>query len=171
MSRMGAYLSVAVALAACDGGPTMTAGHRQALADSGRQVVRDFAAAMNSGDIRTALRFFADEPSFHWAENGRIAYPSYQAVATVYDSLQGALRRLSLTMDDPRIVPLAPGLVFGSSTYRERMTDTAGTVLQFAGVFSFVAEHADSGWTFVGGHGSTARDLPAQPASPPRPRR
>lgn len=162
MSRIGACIGMAVVLSACGPSGTMTSAHRQALADSGRRIVRDFAEAMNSGDVKAPLRFFANRSTFHWAEDGRIAYPSYQSVVAVYDSLSGAVSQMDMNVQDPRVVPLAPGLLLVSATYLQRITDTAGTVTRLPGAFTFVAEHGDSGWRFVGGHSSTNRDLMRQ---------
>jgi len=153
-------LLVSLGLAGCQAGRTeLTTMHRDALVDSVRTFLNEYVEAANSGNVASLIPFYADEEGFHWAEDGRLRFPSYGSLVTALDSIGGTIRSVSLVADQPKVVPLRPGLAALSVTYRQSITDTAGQVYRFAGVVTAVAAHGDSGWKFLLGHTSTNPDV------------
>lgn len=148
-------LLACLVLAGCGGG-RFTPLHRQAMADSVRQFLNEYVEAVNRVDFAAIRTFYADAPGFHWADRGRLAYPSYQSLVSTFDSLTGVVTSIRLTVDVPRVVPLRPGLAMLTATYRQSLADTGRQQFRSAGAFSGVVEHRDDGWKFIAGHASTA---------------
>lgn len=147
-------------LAACQpGGTQLTARHHDALVDSIRTFLSEYVETINSGDFSTVTSYYVDHAGFHWAEDGRIRYPSWASLTTTIDSVAGATRSVSLVVDQPKIVPIEPGLAALTATYRQSLTDTAGQVLRSAGAFTGLVEHSADGWKFLLGHTSTNPDV------------
>lgn len=160
MSRIPfASLLISLGLAACQAGGQLTARHREALADSIRTFINEYVETVNGGDVLALIPYYADDESFHWAEDGRLRYPSHASLVTAFDSLAKTIRSVSLVMDQPKVVPLRPGLAALSATFRQSVTDTSGQVVRFAGAFTTVVEHRGDGWKFLLGHASTNPDV------------
>lgn len=161
MSRVPfSTLCASLLLAACQpGGTQFTTFHRQALADSVRTVLNEWVETVNRGDVSALIPYYADDDGFHWAEDGRLRYPSHASLATTFDSLARAVRGIDLVVDQPKIVPLVPGLAALSVTFRESITDTSGQVQRVAGAFTTLLQHREDGWKFLLGHGSTNPDV------------
>ena len=149
-------LVIGVVVAACrSGGTQLTARHREALVDSVRTFLSEYVQTVNSGDLSGVVPYYADDESFHWAEDGRLRYPSHASLVSAFDSLVGTIRNVNLVVDQPKIVPLMPGLAALTATYRQSVTDSSGQVLRFAGAFTTLLEHRGDGWKFRLGHAST----------------
>jgi ketosteroid isomerase-like protein len=160
MARLSvSVLAACLALAACGGGGTqLTTLHRNALADSVRDFLDQYVETVNRDDFSAILPFYADDEDFHWADGGRIAYPSYQSLVTAFDSLSGVIFDMQFMVDEPKVIPLRPGLATLTATYRQTLVDTAGQEVRWAGAFSAVVAHRDDGWKFLTGHASSTRN-------------
>ena len=161
MSRVPfATLLTGLVLAACQpGGSQLTTRHRDALADSIRTFLNEFVETVNRGDVSAVIPYTAADDGFNWAEDGRLRYPSHASLVTVFDSLAQAIRTVNLVMDQPKVVPLRPGLVALTATFRQSITDTSGLMVRYAGVLTAVIEHREDGWKFLLGHASTNPDV------------
>ncbi len=151
---VGLLAAFAVAVSACEirQATPFTSSHRAAIADSVLVVLNQYADAVNGGNLQDILAFYADDPNFHWVENGSVAYPSHETVATAIANLQGAVRDQHFEMGVPRIVPLAPGVATVSVTVHQYVADTTGAETDVDGMLTLTVVHRASGWRFVSGH-------------------
>jgi len=161
MSRVPfSTLLASLVLAACQpGGTQFTALQRQALADSVRTFLNEWVETVNRGDVSALVPYYADDDGFHWAEDGRLRYPSHGSLVTAFDSLARTVRGINLVVDQPKIVLLTPELAALSATFRQSISDTSGQVVRFAGAFTTVLQHREDGWKFLLGHASTNPDV------------
>ena len=158
MRRLGARVALVSGplLAGC--GPTapppFTEAHRAAIQDSVLQLLGEFTEMVNDGDLAGMLGVYADDPAFHWVENGGIAYPSYAALVRTFEVLEGTLAELRLSIENPRVLPLAPGVASVTSSYRQFFADTTGAEFDVQGAMTITVVHRPEGWRFLTGHAS-----------------
>lgn len=151
-------LAAAALLSACQpGGAGLSEVHAAAIRDSIRQVLVEYAETVNRHDIDGALRYFANRPGFHFAEDGRLAYPTYDSLVTAFNIIDSIIPSIEVTWGDIRVTPLGPGTALASAAFHETFQDTAGTVTELNGIATLALRHGPQGWQFVAGHSSTER--------------
>lgn len=156
MLRFAPLGAVTFLVTACQpGGPGLTEQHRAAIQDSVRQTLEDYTATVNAHNFDAATEYFADDPGFRWAEDGRIAYPSYDSVITTFNTLKNVITEISITWNDVVVTPLGPGTAAMTAMFHEAFTDTAGTTTEYGGAVMIALRHEADGWRFVAGHASS----------------
>ena len=132
----------------------LTESHRIAIEDSVRQFLTEYSDKVNGGDLLDIIPYYANEPGFHWLENGTVSYPSYDSVVTVLEMLAPTVAEIRVKFEEPRVVALAPGVALLTTSFQEFFADTSGTEFEFGGALSIVTVHRDDGWKFLSGHAS-----------------
>ncbi len=59
---------------------------------------------------------------------------------------------LAMSLIEPEITPVAPGVAEVTSNFAEKVSDMAGQSFGLAGAMSMTVIHGDSGWKFLVGH-------------------
>jgi len=140
--------------------PTLSESERMTIVENVRATLSDYVLAVNSGELHRITQFYAEDPGFHWVENGRVAYDSYAAVEQTFDALQSRVSELQLELGAPRIVPLARGVAAVTVSYDQVFADTSGGRFETDGHITLVAVERVDGWKFLLGHASQPRPRP-----------
>lgn len=123
-------------------------------------LLRDWSAAGAEGRWEDLKALYADDPSFYWVEQGRIAYSGYASVAAGVDQAAAMAAVISSSVDDIAVTPLGAD----AATFRAQATiavSAAEFSFDFEGAFTGVAVRRDGRWRFLNGHLSKA-ELPPQ---------
>jgi hypothetical protein len=83
--------------------------HARAIADSISLTLAAYQERFSAADRDSLQRFYADDPDWKWAANGRFGIPSSLMIRSRLDRLAAYLR-WHIAYMDPSIRPLAPGL-------------------------------------------------------------
>lgn len=138
----------------------MTDAQRAAVTEGARALLSDYQEAVNSGDLARIMAFYADDPDFHWVENGALTYDSYEAVAAAFQGLQSQVAELHLELGEPRIVPLAAGLASITVPAHQLFQSTSGERFEVDMMITLTAARRAGGWQFLTGHASQPRSRP-----------
>jgi ketosteroid isomerase-like protein len=151
--------TAALLRAACRGASVqaLTDAQRTAVTEGVRTLLANYQDAVNSGELDRIMAFYADDPDFHWVENGAIAYDSYEAVATAFEGLQSQVEELHLELGDPRIAPLTPGLASVTVPAHQLFQSSSGDRFEVDMMITLTAVRRDRGWQFLTGHASQPR--------------
>jgi ketosteroid isomerase-like protein len=154
-------LGLAVVLAGCGSAARqLSAAHEAAMIDSVQTTLNAWRDAFNAKDFARASAFYSNDARFRWFENGELKFRSGREIGDSMQAEAGGLRSLSLSLIEPQITPLAPGLAVVTTHFAEKVIDTTGQTLGFAGAISMTVVHSDSGWKFLVGHLSLAAPAP-----------
>ena len=164
-------MTIVVTLMACQrpapphsGSALLDPGHATAMIDSVRSFAESVALGVTSRGPAAWRTYFADEPAFFMAADGRLAFPNSDAVSRAIPGLARAIPHIELRWGDSVIVdPLAPGLAMFAAPYRETQTNASGHRVQEDGFFTGIAEHRPVGWQFRDAHWSDATPPTAVP--------
>jgi hypothetical protein len=63
-------------------------------------------------------------------------------------------RSLAVSLIEPEITALAPGVAVVTTDFAEQITDASGGTVGIAGAITMTVVHGDSGWKFLVGHTS-----------------
>ena len=153
-------VSVALLAAGCSAGrasESFSKQHADALRDSVAMTLIDYTNRFNSHDLDSVVRFYADDPRWVWAAEGRVARQSKILVKQRLENLAG-FSRWRVRYAKMSIVPLAPGLAFVTTEYAMRFGDSLVTRLRFVGALTTFWVNTPAGWKISGGHSSTLPD-------------
>lgn len=155
--RGGPAFCVAVAvIAGCRSpGRLLTVEHRRAIVDSVQSTLSAWRDALNAKDFASAATFYSNDPAFRWFEDGELKYRSGKEIGDVMKAMAPVFRSFAVTLIEPEITALAPGVAVVTTNFAQKMTDTSGQTVGFAGALSFTMVRGDSGWKFLVGHTST----------------
>lgn len=154
--------------AACHAAPAaLTAEHRGAIVDSVQAMLAAWRDAFNAMDFARAAAYYSNDPEFRWFENGELKFRSGKEIGDTMKAEAPGFRSLTMSMIEPQVTPLAPGVAAVTTSFAEKVTDTTGQTVGFAGAISMTVVHGDSGWKFLIGHASL---VPPHADSLPRPK-
>lgn len=161
--RIGAFMLVALVaatLGACarPGPVAFTDAHKAAMTDSVTQFFTAYGTAMRDRDWDTLTKLYADDPRFHWVEDGVLRATSQADIAKEYAGIGAGLDSLPATFQAPVVTPLAPGVAAFTVAYTMTMYRKGGVAVPLAGITSGTLLHTSGGWRFLNGHSSTRRD-------------
>lgn len=151
-------------LGACGGPAPFAAAHRAALVDSVSTMLGQWRDAFNAKDFRRVASFYSSDSAFRWFENGAMKFRTAGELRDTMLAEGPRMQALSMTLVGPEITALAPGVAGVTSSFTERITDSAGESFGLAGAMTMTVVHGDSGWRFLVGHLSVIP--PASPAPP-----
>jgi ketosteroid isomerase-like protein len=150
----GALAALALAFsAACQAvSRPLTAAHRAAIVDSVQTMLTAWRDAFNGNDFARAAAFYSNDPAFRWFENGELKFRSGSEIGDSMKAEAPGFRSLALSLIEPQITPLAPGVAVVTTNFAQKITDTTGQVIGLAGAITTTVVHGDGGWKFLVGH-------------------
>lgn len=161
----GPVAGILFVVAGCAPQPVaLTAPHRAAIVDSVQVMLTAWRDAFNTRDFARAATFYSSDSAFRWFENGEMKFRTAKELGDTMKAEAPAFRALEMSLVEPEITPMAPGVAEVTSNFAERITDSTGETFGLAGAMSMTAVHGDSGWKFLVGHVSLMRPAPAKPA-------
>lgn len=131
---------------------TLTAAHRAAMVDSVEGMLTAWRDAFNARDFARAATFYSSDSAFRWLENGEMRFRTARELGDTMQAEGPGLGAVALSLVEPEITPVAPGVAEVTSSFAEKVTDPTGQMTGFAGVMSMTVIHGDSGWRFLVGH-------------------
>lgn len=160
-------LSPLLLLAACTAAPSAPApfgpAERAATVDSVQAMLEEWRTSVGVMDVERIASFYSTDSAFRWIEDGAKRYLSQQEIGDAIRETRGTMASMELTLVEPEITPLAPGVAAVSTGFTQKFTDSSGVTGGFAGVITMTVVRADSGWRFLVGHTSSIT-----PQRPPR---
>lgn len=162
--KLAGFAMLLAGCAARSAREVLSTEHAAALRDSLAMTLIDYTNRFNAHDVDSLIRFYADDPRWVWAAEGRVARQSKTLVKERIESLAG-FSRWRIRYAKMSIVPLAPGLAFVTTEYAMRFGDSLVTRLRFVGALTTFWVNTPAGWKISGGHSST---LPEAIATAPR---
>lgn len=154
MRRAAPWLAVALGVAACSA-PRFTPAHQRAERDSVAQVLDAWRGALDARDFARAATFYSPDSAFRWYQDGELMYRSAAELGDTMRAMAPTLRSFTLSLIEPEITAVAPGVVIVTTNFAQKMTDTTGETGGLAGAISMTVVHGDSGWRFLVGHTSS----------------
>ena len=82
------------------------AADAEAIEQGVETLIRNWSAAGAEGRWEDLKALYADDPSFYWVEQGRIAYSDYASVAAGVDQAAAMAAVISSSVDDFAVTPL-----------------------------------------------------------------
>ena len=140
--------------------PSLTAAHRAAIVDSVQVMLTSWRDAVNAKNMTRAAAFYSSDPDFRWFEDGELKYRSAKEIGDTMKAMAPAIRSFAISLIEPQITALAPGVAVVTTTFAQKLTDTTGQTIGFVGAVSMTVVHGDSGWKFLVGHTSSVAPPP-----------
>lgn len=134
-----------------------------AISDSVAALVSAWQQAVEALDTTDLARFYLADTTFRWIEDGQILYATPSQLLQAWRSTVPAVKEMALILDQTRITPLAPGVALVTTSFIQRVTDTASRQGGFAGATSLIVVDTPNGWRFLTGHTSAAGGPAARP--------
>jgi hypothetical protein len=161
----------ALLLVACErqvevetGSPRLDSAHAASMRDSVRAFANTVAHAVTSNGPRAWRTYFADEPAFFMASEGRLVFPNSDSASTAIQALTAIIVHIELRWGDSvRVDPLAPGLALLATPYHEILLDAQGRRVEEDGFMTGIVEHGAAGWQFRNAHWSVVPPAAAGP--------
>lgn len=145
------------AVAAC-ASPEFSEAHRAAVVDSVTTFAAEYVEAVNSSDMSDLIQYYDNDAEFHWVEDGRIEYDSFEAVREALAGLASSNATVELEILESKVIALAPGVAWVTSSYHQTFTFGPESSFEISGVMTFVLRHRADGWKFSMGHASETRE-------------
>lgn len=150
--RLRAALVSASLGIACQPRPLpLTATRRTAIVDSVQTMLTAWRDAFNARDFVRVAKFYSNDADFRWFENGELKFRSGREIGDSMNAEAPGFRSFAVSLIDPEITALAPGVAVVTTNFAEKVTDTTGQTVGFAGAISMTVVHGDSGWKFLVG--------------------
>lgn len=114
-------------------------------------LLRNWGAAGAEGRWEDLKALYADDPSFYWVEQGRIAYSDYASIVAGVDQAAATAAVITNSFDDIVVTPLGAD----AAIFRAHVTFAVATAdfsFDFDGAFTGVAVRRDGRWKFLNGH-------------------
>jgi len=153
---------VAFGLGACQGRAVPHVGtapvdsaHAAAIMDSVRIFAESVATGVTTRGPAAWRAYFAAEPAFFMASEGRLVFPNSDSAARAITTLTQLIDHIELRWGEPlRIDPLAPGVAVLATPYHELRIDVRGRRVEEDGFLTAIVEHRPAGWQFRDAHWS-----------------
>jgi hypothetical protein len=138
----------------------LDAAHAAAIQDSVRDLTSAIARDLERDGPTGWLAYFVDGPEFFMASDGQLVFPSIDSATSFIRGFAPGVAHMELVWEEMRIDPLFPGAAVLAASYREVITDTAGSESRFQGYFTGVAVHTSTGWRLRDLHWSSPAPTP-----------
>jgi hypothetical protein len=116
-----------------------------------------YQESFSARDRDSLQRFYADDPEWRWAVNGRFGMLSSLMIRARLDRL-AAYPHWFIGYKDPTLRALAPGLALVQTEYRLSFEAADGKRFVSDGALTMFWKHLPQGWKVVGGHSSLRSD-------------
>lgn len=145
------------------GSQALSPARRAAVESEVRQFTATVAHDVTSDGPIAWRKFFADQPEFFMAVNGKLIFPDGQSAANALPQIASQFKHIELHWgDDLRLDPLTDTLCNVASSYTEKIElqpGVNGPQGTEDGYFTGVAENRNGHWQFRNAHWS--QPLPA----------
>ena len=124
-----------------------------------RAAVDDYLDAFNRGDLDSSLTIYADDPRFHWVDEGSgTTYLSKKQVESATRAVYREVTEVELTFSGRELKPVSQRQVLLSTAFAQRMRFGSGPEIAFSGRITVLLEKTGQNWQFLAGHsaGSTS---------------
>lgn len=138
----------------CGTSADLSSDHAAAIRDSVATVLADLRRFSAEAQWDSLLALYADEPGFHWVEDGTIHYATRDEIEAAIAAAPSGTR-LVTTHRDLRVTPLAPGVASAFTLFETQLSDSSGTGFSYSGAITMVLAHRERGWQIISGHAST----------------
>jgi ketosteroid isomerase-like protein len=143
-----------VGAAACAHSPrALSEAHVTAMRDSVQQTLARFRQYSAARQWDSLVTLYANDPRFHWVENGVVRYRSPAMIRAGFTSLPSDMR-IETTYRDTEIVPIAPGVASVTTLFHTRFVG-ATSAFEFGGAMTMTLVHQPDGWRILSGHTSS----------------
>jgi hypothetical protein len=150
--------------ATADGAARLEPGQGAVIADSVRAFAESVALGVTARGPAAWRTYFADEPAFFMASEGRLVFPNSDAATRAIDALTHTIAHIELRWGAAlRVDPLAPGLAILAAPYHETQIDAQRRRVEEDGFFTGLVEHRARGWQFRDAHWSVITPPAAVP--------
>jgi uncharacterized protein (TIGR02246 family) len=119
--------------------------------------MQEYTEAIGRGDYEAALQFYADDPRFHWVEDGVLTYASRDDVARAFDGL-ASLGQVTVEYTPPRVEIVSPDTALLYTTHATTV-GSGERAFRFTGAITITLIRQGDRWVFLAGHSSTPRTL------------
>ena len=126
-----------------------TEAQRQVIATSVDSAMRAFAAAERALDARAMLAHFTGGTQFRVYNDGQRV--DYETLAAQLPAGFATLSRIEGGFENIEVTVLSPSAALASATFREAVTDTAGTTVRTRGAVTWIWVRRDHAWKIVYG--------------------
>lgn len=163
MRRAGLHhLYLVLALASCgdqtvvrEGTGPLDSAHAAAIVDSVRAFAESVANGVTTRGPVAWRTYFADDPAFFMASEGRLVFPNSDSAGRAIGTLTQLIATIELRWGEPlRIDPLSPGVAVLATPYHELRVDRHGQSVEEDGFLTAILEHHPAGWQFRNAHWS-----------------
>ncbi|MFN8059056.1 MAG: hypothetical protein U0Q12_07810 [Vicinamibacterales bacterium] len=125
------------------------------MADEGRTFLSAMVHDVTTQGPSAWRAYFADEPTFFMAAEGRMIFADSRAVTRGIEELSKAIAEIEIAWGEPmRIEALSPSLMSVAAPYRERRLDRADSRVEEAGYFTGLLEKKSGAWKVRNAHWS-----------------
>ncbi|MGH7523005.1 MAG: hypothetical protein ACREK8_01735 [Gemmatimonadales bacterium] len=123
---------------ACQRHPTpLSADQQRLIVDSVQTMLTGWRDALDARNFTLAAKYYSNDPAFRWFEDGELKYRSGREIGDAMTAMAPAYREFTLSLIEPEITALAPGIAAVTTNFAQKMTDTTGRTVGFAGALSF----------------------------------
>lgn len=147
------FLLILVPVTACQRPTELSQAHADAIRDSVRAASARFLRFSAEAQWDSLAEMYSQAPGFRFLENGRVQYPSVNAIRAALESIPPGVS-LATTYRDVEIDPLSPGVALMSALFETTFRDSAGPQASFGGALTVLWVHEPDGWRVRGGHAS-----------------
>jgi len=149
-------LAVTILSAGCSRDSRYLTAARAAEVDTEvRAFARDVAADVTREGPTAWRKYFAENPAFFMAADGRLAFPNGASAIAAMPDLARRIKRIDLRWgEELRVDPLAPDLAVMAAPYHEIRTGATGDRVSEEGYFTGTAEYNGGRWQFRNAHWS-----------------
>lgn len=134
--------------------------------DSVGATFADYTARLNARDADSASRFYAQDSSFVWLEDGMVRYRSRTEIQQALERL-AAFQSVRISIDEPAIIALGPGAAALNVTFDQALVDSAGGGVALVGAMTIAVKRTPAGWKWATGQTSIRREPRPEPRRTP----
>ena len=135
--------------------PTSTTPDNATVAPEVKTSVEQYAAKVNARDAVGASEFYADDPGFHWVEDGRTVSQNRPEAVTGLTNFFAGFPESHFEVYDIKIVMLDDESAIATAKFTQTIAANAQASLKFEGALTLGMSKRDSTWKIVAGHKST----------------
>jgi ketosteroid isomerase-like protein len=134
--------------------PSSTAPDSATVAPEIKSSVEQYAAKINAHDAAGAGEFYADDPGFHWVEDGRTVYQNRAEAITGLTNFLAGFGETRFELYDIKVVALDDNAAIVTAKFTETVAANGQASLKFEGALTLGMAKRSGTWKIVAGHKS-----------------
>ena len=136
--------------------PSSTTVDNAVVAPEIKSSVEQYAAKINAHDAAGAGEFYADDPGFHWVEDGRTIYQNRAEAITGLTNFLAGFGESRFELYDIKVVALDEDAAIVTAKFTQTVAANGQASLKFEGVLTLGMAKRSSAWKIVAGHKSAS---------------